>query len=292
MRGEVLMVGGALMRVRVLTDNSTLTDRYFLAEPGFSALLEVEEGKVLFDLGYSDVFLKNARKMDETLLDLTHVVLSHGHLDHTWGLVHLIMTLTEAEIEKRSYLRPDLIAHPDVFFTKRSGGTLPESGSLLSEEKCREQFRLVLSEKPMWLSKDLVFLGEIPRRYAFESPEPARKLCRNGILEPDRMADDSALVWRGEDGLVVITGCSHSGICNIVAYAREVCREEQIQDIIGGFHLLRATDDRLNAIVATLTTLGVSRMHPCHCTGFHARRRLSEAFFVEEVGSGLVCEYT
>lgn len=292
LRDDVLFKDGmGSMRVWVLADNSTLIDRYYLAEPGFSALIEVEGGKVLFDLGYSDVFLKNAMKMDQALLDLTHVVLSHGHLDHTWGLFHLIAALTEAQIEKRDFSRPDLIAHPDVFLTKRSMGMLPESGSLISEEKCRDHFRLVLSKKPLWLFEDLVFLGEIPRRYPFESPEPGRRIRRDGVLEPDSMADDSALVWRGKEGLVVITGCSHSGICNIIAYAREVCGEERIQDIIGGFHLLRASDDRMHALVTTLSTLGVTRMHPCHCTDFQARRRLSESFLIEDTGSGLICEY-
>jgi len=280
------------MRLRILADNSTLIDRYYLAEPGFSALIEAGEGKVLFDLGYSDVFLKNALKMDQSLLDLKHVVLSHGHLDHTWGLVYLMVALTEAQIEKRAFSRPDLVAHPDVFLTKQSGSKLPESGSLISEEKCRQHFNLNLSRKPLWLFEDLVFLGEIPRRYAFESPESGRKIRRSNSLEPDYMADDSALAWRGEEGLVVITGCSHSGICNIVAYAREVCREERVQDIIGGFHLLRAPASRLDAMVAALTEMGVSRMHPCHCTDFQARRRLAASFTVEETGSGLVCDYT
>lgn len=293
MRDDIRFQDGVeSMRVRLLADNSTLIDHYYLAEPGFSALIEVEGGKVLFDLGYSDVFYKNALKMDQALLDLTHVVLSHGHLDHTWGLYHLIAALTEAQIEKRNFSRPELVAHPDVFLTKRSGGTLPESGSLISEEKCSNHFRLVLSRKPLWLLENLVFLGEIPRRYPFESPEPGRRIHREGFFEPDRMADDSALVWCGKEGLVVITGCSHSGICNIAAYAREVCGEERIQDIIGGFHLLRASEERMHALVTTLSSLGVTRMHPCHCTDFAARKRLSESFLVEDAGSGLVCEFT
>lgn len=290
---DVLLKGGVgFMRVRVLADNSALIDHYYLAEPGFSALLELKAGKVLFDLGYSDVFLKNARKMDETLLDLSHVVLSHGHLDHTWGLVHLIAALTEAKIEKRPYSKPELIAHPDVFLTKKSASKLPESGSLISEDKCREHFSMNLSKKPVWLYEDLVFLGEVPRRYGFESPESGRTITRGGIAGPDSMADDSALAWKGDDGLVVITGCSHSGICNIVAYAREVCNEDRIQDIIGGFHLLRVPDDRLDAITSTLKMLGISRMHPCHCTDFRARKKLAESFLVEDTGSGLTCEYT
>ncbi len=278
------------MRLRVLADNSTLIDRYYLAEPGFSALVETEGGKVLFDLGYSDVFQKNAMKMGQSLLDLDYVVLSHGHLDHTWGLFHLVMALTEAQIEKREFKRPVLVAHPEVFLTKQSG-KVPESGALISEEKCGEHFGLHLSREPFWLWDDLVFLGEIPRRFKFEPPEPWRKRRRNGGIEPDMMPDDSALAWKGEEGLVVITGCSHAGICNIVAYAREVCGEERVQDIVGGFHLMKAPQSRLDAMASALKEMGVNRMHPCHCTGFSAVHRLAREFQVEETGSGLVCEY-
>jgi len=268
-----------------------MTDRYYLAEPGFSVLVEEGVCKVLFDMGYSDVFVRNAMKMGHSLLDLEYVVLSHGHLDHTWGLVHLVMTLTEAQIEKREYKRPVLVAHPEVFLTRQSG-KVPESGTLLSKEKCAEHFSLQLSREPFWILDDLVFLGEIPRRFEFEPPEPGRKRRRNGDIEPDMMSDDSALVWRGRDGLVVITGCSHAGICNIVAYAREVCGEERVQDIIGGLHLMKAPESRLDATAVTLKSMGVARMHPCHCTGFRAVHRLSRELIVEETGSGLVCEYT
>lgn len=279
------------MRLSVLTDNSSLTDRYYLAEPGFSVLVEEGGRKVLFDLGYSDVFIRNAMKMGHSLLDLEYVVLSHGHLDHTWGLVHLVMALTEAALEKRDFRRPTLVAHPDVFLTKQSG-KVPESGALFSEEKCGEHFRLTLSRSPVWLSDDLVFLGEIPRRFGFELPEGGRRRKQSGAIENDAMADDSALVWRGRDGLVVITGCSHTGICNIVAYAREVCGEERVQDIIGGLHLMKAPESRLDATAATLKSMGVVRMHPCHCTGFTAVHRFAREFIVEETGSGLVCEYS
>ena len=87
------------MKLTVLVDNNTLIDRYFLAEPGLSFLLEDSGTRVLFDIGYSDIFLKNARKMGLSLLDLNYVVLSHGHLDHSWGLEPLVRLFLEAGIE-------------------------------------------------------------------------------------------------------------------------------------------------------------------------------------------------
>jgi len=77
------------MRLRILVDNSNLVDRYLLAEPAFSALVETRSGKILFDLGYSGAFLENSRRMGVDIFDIRYIVLSHGHLDHTWGLAPL-----------------------------------------------------------------------------------------------------------------------------------------------------------------------------------------------------------
>jgi len=280
------------MRLRILVDSSTLVDRYLLAEPAFSALVETGSGKVLFDLGYSGAFLENSRRMGLDILDCRYIVLSHGHLDHTWGLVPYIMAMTEARTGKRPCTRPTLVAHPDVFLTKKTGD-LPETGMLVSEEKCREHFDLQLSKEPAWLFPDLVFLGEIPRQFAFEGAGQSKKRMKKGPggLVFDPLSDDSALAYVGEEGIVIVTGCSHSGICNIVAYAREVCGEERVLDIVGGFHLAGVPASRLEETVSTLAGMGVSRMHPCHCTGFTARCRLAGMFAVEEAGSGLECEY-
>jgi 7,8-dihydropterin-6-yl-methyl-4-(beta-D-ribofuranosyl)aminobenzene 5'-phosphate synthase len=202
------------------------------------------------------------------------------------------MAMNEYFTEKRPCTRPVLVAHPDVFLTKKTDG-LPETGTLISEEKCREHFDLQLSKEPVWLFPDLVFLGEIPRRFAFETVGQSKKRVKRGPagLVPDPLIDDSALAYVGEEGLVIVTGCSHSGICNIVAHACEVCGDERVFDIIGGFHLADAPMSRIEETVSALAGMGVARMHPCHCTGFLARCRLADAFAVEEAGSGLECEY-
>ena len=96
----------------VLMDNNTLIDRYFLAEPGVSYLIEVDGKKILFDVGYSGAFITNARKLAIDLLDVGFVVLSHAHLDHTWGLIPLVRLYTEALIEGLPYKKPTLVTHP------------------------------------------------------------------------------------------------------------------------------------------------------------------------------------
>ena len=155
------------MSLTVLVDNNTLTDRYFTGEPGLSFLLETAGKKILFDTGYSGLFLANAGKMGIDLLDLDVVVLSHGHLDHTGGLVPLVRLLTEATIEGMPHHVPELVAHPLCFCPKEKS-PLQNNGSILDETEVRRQFPVTLSCQPVWITDDLVFLGEIPRKFPFE----------------------------------------------------------------------------------------------------------------------------
>jgi 7,8-dihydropterin-6-yl-methyl-4-(beta-D-ribofuranosyl)aminobenzene 5'-phosphate synthase len=276
----------------VLVDNRTLIDRYYAAEPGLSILIESDATKILFDTGYSDVFLRNADRMGQSLLDLDCVVLSHGHLDHTWGLVPLVQRMTEAAIEGRPYHTPDLVAHPYCLHP-RPKPPLPNIGSLLSEDRARLHFRVKTSREPLWITDRLVFLGEIPRRFAFESAAPGSRTIAmpDGSRAPDLLLDDSALAYRSPEGLVIITGCSHAGICNITEYAREICGERRITDIVGGLHLLEPSVERLKGTCAYLKAVAPASVHACHCTSFASLKAVSVVCPLADVGAGLRLEY-
>ncbi|MEA3429296.1 MAG: MBL fold metallo-hydrolase, partial [Thermodesulfobacteriota bacterium] len=159
------------MKLTVLIDNNTLIDRYFLGEPGVSYLIETEGKNILFDVGYSDAFITNARKLSIDLLDVDFVVLSHAHLDHTWGLIPLIRLYTEGIIEELHVKKPTLVTHP-LTLSARTFGDLVEIGSILQEDKLSGYFHLELSRGPVYLTKRLVFLGEIERTNEFEAKNP------------------------------------------------------------------------------------------------------------------------
>ncbi len=276
------------LSLTVLVDNTTLTDRYFIGEPGLSFLLETGGKKILFDTGYSDAFLVNAGKMGISLRDLDYVVLSHGHLDHTGGLIPLAWHLTEAKINNLPHKVPDLIAHPRCFYP-RPKPPLPNIGSLLPEEEVRRQFRVNLADKPVWITEDLVFLGEIPRNFSFERIKPGNRkiIMPNGSPEPDLLPDDSALAFRADDGLVIITGCSHAGICNITEYARAICKEPRVVDIIGGLHLLTPDNLRIKKTGEYMQKLHLKALHACHCTSLMAKIALASYAPVQETGIGM-----
>lgn len=273
------------MNLTVLCDNNTLIDRYFLGEPGLSFFIEDNGTRVLFDCGYSDIFLQNARKAQINLLDLDYIVLSHGHLDHTWGLHHLITLYTEAKIEIQPHQRPTLVAHPDVFCTRAVRG-VDQIGALLSQDSLECHFPLHLSKDPVWLSDRLVFLGEIPRTLAFEQTEAIGERYADGAWTDDTLPDDSALAFATPADLVVITGCAHAGVCNTVRRAQQICEKTAVRSIIGGTHLMEASPERLEQTAAFLAELKLESLYACHCTDLAAKIALAARNPLQETGSG------
>ena len=272
-----------MLKITILVDNHTNIDSYLYGEPGFSAWIECGGRRLLFDTGYSDVVVKNAALMGIDLCAADTLIYSHGHNDHTWG-THAITALFSRHGVQR---RPELIAHPLVFENKRADGLV--IGTMMTEKRLENFFSLRLSAEPLELSDGFWWLGEIPA--AITPRRAVGEVEHDGRWEKDFCLDDSAVVWHGKDGLVIVTGCSHSGICNIVDYAKKVTGEERVQDIVGGFHLLRKETSELESIAVYMKTAGVTLLHPCHCTDFAARAVLAASLHVEEAGAGTVLSY-
>ena len=275
------------LSLTVLVDNTAIRDRDLCSEAGLSFLLETDGKKILFDTGLSGLFLTNAEKMGISLRDLDCLILSHGHIDHTGGLATLARHLSVALPEGGQSRIPRLIAHPRCFWQKEKDHR--KNGSEMCEGEARQYFPADLSAEPVWITDNLVFLGEIPRRFAFEKGEPAKRIMHNpdGTIEPDYLLDDTALAFRSADGLVIITGCSHAGICNITEYAREVCGERKVAGIIGGLHLSLPDTKQLAKTGKYLNRLHIRALHACHCTLAPARLALADYCPVPEVGVGM-----
>ncbi len=268
------------MQITVLVDNNTYIDQYFLGEPALSFYIEEGGQKILFDTGYSDVLIHNAKKLGINLNQLDTIVLSHGHNDHTGGLAYLV--------NQRSLQNTKLIAHPQCFNQKQDEGEA--IGSPRSREQLDQCCQLSLTAQPTWLTDKLLFLGEIPRRFDFEGQTPIGEILENGEWLTDRVWDDSALVYQSDAGLFIITGCSHSGICNIIEYAKEICQDDRINAIIGGFHLFEL-DEQLFKTQAYFFENQIKNLYPCHCVSFTVKAKLNETIPVAEVGVGLALKW-
>lgn len=277
------------MKLTVLIDNQTIIDRYYRAEPGVAYWIQADGMKILFDTGYSDLFMENGRKMGIEPTEADYLVLSHGHNDHTWGLSAFVTSMTERQTELKQKHRPALVAHPNALLPKRYEDL--DIGSQLSKEPLARHMDLRLGRKAQKLTDNLIWLGEIPRVHPFEPEHSVGEAFEDGRWYPDSLPDDSALVYRSSQGLVIITGCSHAGICNIVSHAQAVTGETAVRSIIGGFHLLKHDPARIEATIGFFRQVGVRTLYAGHCTGFEARAALAREMDQREIGVGMVIEF-
>lgn len=272
-----------MLKITLLTEDSALPDTYYTAEHGLCLFIETGGKRILFDTGCSDAFIKNAALMGVDLTELDAVAISHGHYDHTWGLGSLIRYYESRGVTKK----PLLLSHPDAFIRKRWENR--EIGIMLGKDILSAFFELRLARGPVKITDELLWLGEIPRKI-----EPARavgKRLLNGREEDDFLSDDTAMAYSGGDGLVVITGCSHSGICNIVDYSMKQTGKNKIADIIGGLHLLDEDGEKLRKMGEWLAGHSPESVHACHCTDFQAKMALAGFVPLKTAGTGTRLEY-
>ena len=267
------------MKLKVLEDNNTFIDMYYLGEPAVSYYIEDGNDKILFDVGYSDAFLKNAKLMNIDIDDVNKVVISHGHDDHTRGLKFFFEKDRNVE----------LISHSESFNYKEDSEGLI-IGSPLSKDELSRLCKLNLSKEPVQVSDNIIYLGEIPQLNDFEKRYVIGKSIIDGKKIDDEVNDDSALVYKNESGLFIITGCSHSGICNIIEYAKKVCDDDRILGVIGGFHLFEI-DDRLNKTIKYFKDNNIKHLYPCHCVSLKAKIEMAKELDIQEVGVGLEIEF-
>lgn len=254
------------LSVTVLVENRCRTPG-LQAGRGFSCWLDDGHARVLFDTGPDGRLIANAARLGIDLASVTHIVLSHGHYDHSGGLPAL------AAWYAARGLRPRLIAHPAAFARRavRIGlGPLAfsarELGAPLREDEAARHFSLQLSDTPLALGNGgLRFLARIDRQ-AFPRDTHLLGRLENGRHDP--ITDDSALLWPGERGLVVVSGCAHSGIRNTVESARALADSSAVQAVLGGFHLRSAGPLQLLRVRRYFARLAVSRLSACHCSGW------------------------
>lgn len=264
------------MRLKVIIDNNTYIDEYYWGEPGVCYYIEDGAESLLFDVGYSDLVIKNAAAMKINLDQINTIVLSHGHDDHTRGLKSLLDHKRKQPFQ--------IIAHPDALNYKECDGQ--KISAPFTQAELAEKCQLKLTRRPEKITKNITFLGEIPRVIDFEKSAPIGKQQRGNELTDDYLLDDSALVYQGEAGIFIITGCSHSGICNIIEYAKAVTGEHRVAGVIGGFHLFEVT----NRVVQTIKYFKnnqIEQIYPCHCTAFAVKAAIHAQIPITEVGVGM-----
>ncbi len=265
------------VRVTILVENTTPTPG-IQGEYGFAALVEVNGESLLFDTGSADAVFANAKAMGIDLEQVGEVAISHGHFDHTGGLLEFL----EMGRPKKVY------AHPQIFVPRYAGrGSLKrEIGACFTvEEIVARGAKFVPTPGFTEIYPEVFVTGEIPRKNDFEDVGGSFWVddVNTGAAIPDLIPDDMSLVIKHPDGLIIISGCAHAGIINTIAYAREKSGVKDVLAFIGGTHLISASEPRLTKTVQALKDYGVEKVAACHCTGFNALVRLRN-----ELGPALI----
>jgi 7,8-dihydropterin-6-yl-methyl-4-(beta-D-ribofuranosyl)aminobenzene 5'-phosphate synthase len=266
------------MRLTVLVDDSANPQRpELIAKHGLSFFVELKTGghttNLLMDTGPSaDIVLKNALELGVDLKKIDSIVISHGHYDHTGGLLGVIKYI-DKEVP--------VILHPEAlkpkFVTKKK--KLKKVGiPFLISELQKSNGILNLSKGPSSIVPGVWTSGEI-RRFSQLERVKSFKVKEGGKIIEDQMLDDQALFVDVRDkGVVVVSGCAHAGLINIIKQAQKVSGSSCIRGVVGGFHLSNASAIRIKATIEELRKASVKSLMPCHCTGKNAVTKFVEVF--------------
>jgi 7,8-dihydropterin-6-yl-methyl-4-(beta-D-ribofuranosyl)aminobenzene 5'-phosphate synthase len=268
------------LRITVLAEDSVLYESPYLGQHGVSFLLEGVSGVnikgILVDVGQnSEALLTNMQTMGISPSIIDAIVLTHCHYDHTQGIARMLREIGKKDV--------GVIAHPGIFRLHFVSQPYPRQVGIMPGDS-RENIEkaggsLSLTREPFVIMPGIMTTGEVKRQTEFEKAMPGLKTIENERVVDDLMLDDISVIANVKDkGLVIMTGCSHAGIINIAHQAIAVTGSKKIEGIIGGLHLIEASDMVIRRTVEELTKLNVAWISAGHCTGFKAQVELYLAF--------------
>lgn len=273
-------------KLTILCENSVGVPFGVIGEHGFACYVETEKGNYLFDTGQGFAIVQNAIALKKDLGAIEAIIISHGHYDHTGGLPAVLQIKG----------RVGVYGHPDIFVERiwsSEGKTrfigIQHTRSYL--ETLGADFRL--GTEMIEIGPGVFLTGEIPRKSEFEKSDANMTVClANGEkIQPDPLKDDLSLVIDSDKGLILVLGCAHAGMINIIEYAMEKMNRDKIHAIIGGTHLGFSNEEQFDETLKVIDKYKIDFIGVSHCTGLlkasmlHAK--FKERFFFGTVGSTL-----
>ncbi len=275
--------------VTVLVENTIAFASDLRGEHGIAFWIETGGNRLLFDTGQSPLFAENSEKMKIDLSQTDTIAISHGHFDHTGGLETALHTAPNANVD----------IHPTALLPKysKTNGSLRYIGIPKNTLQAlrQDETRLRVSKETHPLSDGIYITGEIPRETSYEDTGGAFFLDQEG-RDPDPLIDDRAIFFDTSAGIVILSGCAHSGIVNTLQRISALTGNRPIHCVMGGFHLVNANEKRLHKTIEAFRRHNVQRIGLGHCTGINAIAAFWQAFpgrcFLCSTGSKIQFPYT
>jgi len=259
------------LRIQVLSTMLTSDDG--IGEWGFAAVVDVGGRRILFDTGARpNTVLNNAQELKVDLANITDVVLSHNHADHTGGL----MTLRRAMMEKNPAALSRAHVGQGIFTPRRRGGKISEWMAVNRRDYEASGGHFVVYDRPTELWNGVWLTGPVPRKYPERNWSSGTEIQTPDGWKEDNLPEDMSMVFNTPQGLVVLSGCGHSGIVNSMEYARSSVRNAPLYAALGGFHLYQLDDEKLRWTASKLREFGLKNFLGAHCTGIEATYKIRE----------------
>lgn len=242
-------------------------------------MIENGNERILFDTGADDLLLKNLKYLGFVPSMIDKIFISHGHFDHTGGLL---------QISKSSGKEIELFEHEGIFdrkyklikSIKNIYIGMPYSRKIYIENG----IRFKLNKEQIKISDNIYTTGEIISSISFEKPDRSFIKKKNGFYRIDELKDDTAVMIETIRGNILITGCAHRGIINIIRQAQRLSGKDEFLAVIGGFHLSNKSEKYISKVVCELKKIEIDRIMPLHCTG-------PEGYFAIKKEFGEKCEF-
>lgn len=259
----------------LIENNPSTTDPDLYYEHGLSLYIELPSCTILFDTGQSGNFLDNASYLHKDLSKVDYLLISHGHYDHSSGIPRLLDS-------KRLSHKVKMYVGQGFFNPKckqtEDGTYVPRKNPFTKEDILSANIELrEMQEDTVYLNKEVMIFRNFPRTNEFELVNPNFFVYKNGERQQDYFDDEIVLGIKTDKGLVLVVGCSHIGIINILTEVKKRVNMP-IYMVVGGTHLMVANEERVQKTIDAWKELGVQRIAVSHCTGRENIAQLRDCF--------------